>query len=126
MNAKREHISLGLKQASEDPFVGYVAANGKGSAVKGVVKEVTAKGATIELASSIEGYLRASEISRDRVEDARSDLSVGDEIEAKITSIRKERHNCPRLRETEIEGEAMQEYSRDANLESVKPGEKLK
>ena len=128
VDAERERISLGLKQASEDPFVGYVTANGKGSAVKGVVREVTAKGATIELAPSIEGYLRASEISRDRVEDARSELSVGDEIEAKITSIeRKERHISLsiKVRETEIEGEAVQEYGRDANLESAKLGTKL-
>ena len=128
VDAERERISLGLKQASEDPFIGYVTANGKGSAVKGVVSEVTAKGATIELAPSIEGYLRASEISRDRVEDARSELSVGDEIEAKITSIeRKERHISLsiKVRETEIEGEAVQEYGRDANLESAKLGTKL-
>ena len=128
VDAERERISLGLKQASEDPFIGYVTANGKGSAVKGVVREVTAKGATIELAPSIEGYLRASEISRDRVEDARSELSVGDEIEAKITSIeRKERHISLsiKVRETEIEGEAVQEYGRDANLESAKLGTKL-
>ena len=129
VDAERERISLGLKQATEDPFIGYVARNSKGSAVKGVVKEVTAKGATIELAPSVDGYLRASEISRDRVEDARTALSPGDEVEAKITSIeRKDRHISlsVKVRETEIEGEVTQEYARDANLGGAKLGDKLK
>lgn len=129
VDADRERISLGLKQASEDPFVAYIARSGKGSAVKGVVKEVTAKGATVELAPSVEGYLRASEISRDRVEDARSALSVGDEIEAKITSIeRKDRHISlsVKVRETELEGEVTQEYARDASLGGATLGDKLK
>ena len=129
VDAERERISLGLKQATEDPFIGYVARNSKGSAVKGVVKEVTAKGATIELAPSVDGYLRASEISRDRVEDARTALSPGDEVEAKITSIeRKDRHISlsVKVRETEIEGEVTQEYARDASLGGAKLGDKLK
>ena len=129
VDAERERISLGLKQATEDPFIGYVARNSKGSAVKGVVKEVTVKGATIELAPSVDGYLRASEISRDRVEDARTALSPGDEVEAKITSIeRKDRHISlsVKVRETEIEGEVTQEYARDASLGGAKLGDKLK
>ena len=129
VDAERERISLGLKQAGEDPFTGYVAGNGKGSAVKGVVREVTAKGATIELAPNVEGYLRASEIARERVEDARTVLSPGDEIEAKITSIeRKDRRISLsiKIRETELEGEAAQEYARDAGLEGAKLGDKLK
>ncbi len=129
VDAERERISLGLKQASEDPFAGYVASNGKGSTVQGVIKAVTAKGATVELAPSVEGYLRVSEISRERVEDARSALAQGDEIEAKITSIeRKDRRISLsiKVRETEIEGEAMQEYARDATMGSAKLGDKLK
>ncbi len=129
VDAERERISLGLKQAGEDPFVGYVAENSKGDAVKGVVKEVTAKGATIELVPGVDGYLRAAEISRERVEDARAALSVGDEIEAKITGIeRKDRHISLsiKVRETEVEGEVAQEYARDGNLEGAKLGDKLK
>ncbi len=129
VDAERERISLGLKQAREDPFIGYVTGNGKGSAVKGVIKEVSAKGAVVELAPSVEGYLRASEISRERVEDARSALSAGDAIDAKITSIdRKERRISLsiKVRETELEGEAAEEYARDAGLESAKLGDKLK
>ncbi len=129
VDAARERISLGLKQAGEDPFVGYVTENGKGSTVKGVINEVTAKGATIALAPSVDGYLRASEISRERVEDARSVLTKGDEIEAKITSIeRKDRRISLsiKVRETEIEGEAAQQYGGDVNLEGAKLGDKLK
>ena len=129
VDAERERISLGLKQAGEDPFLDFVSGNAKGSAVKGLVKEVTVKGATIELAPNVEGYLRASEISRERIEDARSVLSVDDKIEAKITSIdRKERRISLSIkgRETELEGEAAEEYGRDAGLEGAKLGDKLK
>ena len=130
VDAGRERISLGLKQVTEDPFVVFVTTNGKGSAVKGAVREVTAKGATVKLAPGVEGYLRASEISRERIEDARSALNKGDEIEAKITSIdRKDRHISLsiKVRETELEGEAAQEYkARDVALGGAKLGDKLK
>ncbi|MBF1800161.1 30S ribosomal protein S1 [Alloalcanivorax profundimaris] len=87
IDAERERISLGIKQLTDDPFAQYVAANEKGSIVKGTVKEVDAKGATIELAENVEGTLRASEISRDRVSDATQVLNVGDELEARITNV---------------------------------------
>ncbi|KAF0806828.1 30S ribosomal protein S1 [Alcanivorax xiamenensis] len=87
IDAERERISLGIKQLTDDPFAQYVAANEKGSIVKGTVKDVDAKGATVELAENVEGYLRASEISRDRVNDASQVLNVGDEVEARITNI---------------------------------------
>ncbi|MGB1764265.1 30S ribosomal protein S1 [Alloalcanivorax xenomutans] len=87
IDAERERISLGIKQLTDDPFAQYVAANEKGSIVKGTVKDVDAKGATVELAENVEGYLRASEISRDRVNDASQVLNVGDEVEGRITNI---------------------------------------
>ncbi|MBU58437.1 MAG: 30S ribosomal protein S1 [Alcanivorax sp.] len=87
IDAERERISLGIKQLTDDPFAQYVAANEKGSIVKGTVKDVDAKGATIELAENVEGTLRASEISRDRVSDATQVLNVGDELEARITNV---------------------------------------
>ncbi|EKF73484.1 30S ribosomal protein S1 [Alcanivorax hongdengensis A-11-3] len=87
IDAERERISLGIKQLTDDPFAQYVAANDKGTIVKGVVKAVDAKAATIELAENVEGTLRASEISRDRVNDASEVLKEGDEVEAKITNI---------------------------------------
>ena len=129
VDAARERISLGLKQATEDPFVAYINANSKGSAVKGTVKEVTIKGATIELAANVDGYLRAAEIAAERVEDARTALKVGDEVEAKITSIeRKERRISLSVKvlDAEVKSDAAQEYARDVSLESAKLGDKLK
>jgi len=87
VDPERERISLGVKQLDKDPFSSFLAANEKGSFVKGTVKEVDAKGAVVELADGVEGYLRASELSRDRVEDARSVLNEGDEVEAKFTGV---------------------------------------
>ena len=87
VDAERERISLGVKQLAEDPFNNWVALNKKGAIVVGKVTAVDAKGATVELADGVEGYLRASEASRDRVEDATLVLSVGDEVEAKFTGV---------------------------------------
>ncbi|HCC2285867.1 TPA: 30S ribosomal protein S1 [Klebsiella variicola] len=87
VDAERERISLGVKQLAEDPFNNYVALNKKGAIVVGKVTAVDAKGATVELADGVEGYLRASEASRDRVEDTTLVLSVGDEVEAKFTGV---------------------------------------
>ena len=129
VDAERERISLGLKQSTEDPFSGFVSEHGKGSTVSGVVTEVTAKGAVIELAPNVEGYLRASEISRDRVEDARTALKEGDEVEAKITSIERKDRKLSlsiKVREMELEDKVTQEYSREANVSGATLGDKLK
>ncbi|ATA21476.1 SSU ribosomal protein S1P [Gibbsiella quercinecans] len=87
VDAERERISLGVKQLAEDPFNNYLSLNKKGSIVTGKVTAVDAKGATVELAGGVEGYLRASEASRDRIEDATLVLSVGDDVEAKFTGV---------------------------------------
>ncbi len=87
IDAERERISLGLKQLEEDPFTNYVANNERGAIVTGKVKEVDAKQAVLEMADEVEGILKASEISLDRVEDARNAVSVGDDIEVKIISV---------------------------------------
>ena len=87
IDSERERISLGIKQLEQDPYQNYLASHEKGSIVSGTVKEVDAKGATIELEDGIEGYLRASEIQQDRVEDARTHLKVGDAIEAKFIGV---------------------------------------
>lgn len=87
VDAERERISLGVKQLAENPFNNWVALNKKGAIVTGKVTAVDAKGATVELADGVEGYLRASEASRDRVEDATLVLSVGDDVEAKFTGV---------------------------------------
>ncbi|MCW0320715.1 30S ribosomal protein S1 [Pantoea dispersa] len=87
VDAERERISLGVKQLAEDPFNNYITLNKKGAIVTGKVTAVDAKGATVELADGVEGYLRASEASLDRIEDATQVLSVGDDVEAKFTGV---------------------------------------
>ena len=93
VDSEANRISLGIKQLSSDPFNEYLVNNDRGAIVNGKVKEVDAKGATIELANEVEAYLRASEIQRDRVEDATKHLSVGDDVEAKIISVDRKTHN---------------------------------
>ncbi len=83
VDPERERISLGIKQLEQDPFGQYMANNPRGSIVKGTVREVDARGATIALADGIEGYIRASDIAKERVEDATAHLKVGDEIDAR-------------------------------------------
>jgi small subunit ribosomal protein S1 len=87
VDPERERISLGIKQIDDDPFNSFLDENKKGAIVNGKVTEVTAKGATIELAEGIEGYLRVSDISRERIEDATTELKVGDAVEAKLMGV---------------------------------------
>ena len=87
VDVERERISLGIKQLDSDPFTTFVSINDKGQSVTGKVKTVDAKGAEIDLGEEVTGYLRASEISRDRVEDASTVLKVGDEVTAVITNV---------------------------------------
>ena len=87
IDVERERVSLGVKQLEGDPFNTYSSMNDKGSLVTGTVKSVEPKGAVISLSEEVEGYLRASEISRDRVEDAGTHLKVGDSVEALVINI---------------------------------------
>lgn len=106
IDPERERISLGIKQLEQDPFTSYVGTNDKGAIVMGTVKEVDAKAAIITLADEIEGTLKASEISRDKVEDARNALKVGDSIEVKIISVdRKNRVIALSVKAKDIEDE---------------------
>ena len=117
IDPERERISLGIKQLAKDPFSAYIAENPKGTIVKGVVKDVDARGAVIDLGNGIEGQLRASELGRDRVEDARAVLKPGDEIEAKFTGVdRKSRTISLSVKAKEIheEAEAVQSYRSDS------------
>ncbi len=93
IDPERERISLGVKQLERDPFAEFVAENDKGTIVTGKVIEVDAKGAVIEIAEGVEATLKASEISRDRVEDARNVLKEGDEVEAKIIIVDRKNRN---------------------------------
>jgi small subunit ribosomal protein S1 len=117
IDPERERISLGVKQLAKDPFSAYIADHPKGSIVRGTVREVDAKGAIIDLGNGVDGQLRASELSRDRVEDARLLLKVGDEIEAKFTNVdRKGRSISLSIKAKDIheEQEAMQNYRTDS------------
>ncbi|HYK13183.1 MAG TPA: 30S ribosomal protein S1, partial [Burkholderiales bacterium] len=87
IDVERERISLGIKQLDGDPFTGFVSTNDKNSIVKGTVKSIDAKGAVIALEGDVEGYLRASEVARDRVEDIRTHLKEGDAVTAMIINI---------------------------------------
>ena len=89
IDPERERISLGIKQLETDPFQNYIAIHDRGNMVSGTVQEVDAKGAVILLGEGVEGYLRASEIQRDRVEDARTLLKVGDQVDAKFIGVDK-------------------------------------
>ncbi len=117
IDPERERISLGVKQLAKDPFSAYIAEHPKGSVVKGLVREVDAKGAIIDLGNGVDGQLRASDISRDRVEDARLMLKVGDEVEARFTGVdRKGRSISLSIKAKDIheEQEAMQNYRTDS------------
>ncbi len=93
IDMERERISLGIKQMDDDPFTNFTAIHDKGTLVKGKVKSIDAKGATIALTDDIEAYLRASEVSRERVEDIRTHLKEGDEIEAVIVNVDRKTRN---------------------------------
>jgi small subunit ribosomal protein S1 len=117
IDPERERISLGIKQLAKDPFSAYIAEHPKGSIVTGVVREVDAKGAIIDLGNGVDGQLRASDLSRDRVEDARLLLKVGQEVEAKFTGVdRKGRSISLSIKAKDIheEQEAMQNYRTDS------------
>ena len=129
VDPERERISLGVKQLDKDPFSSFVALHEKGSVVTGVVAEVDAKGATVTLADGVEGYLRASEISRDRVEDARAVLKVGEEIEAKFLGVDRKNRTLSlsmKAKDMDEEQSAIKGYSRDAASGTATLGDILK
>jgi small subunit ribosomal protein S1 len=124
IDPERERISLGVKQMEDDPFNNYVAENDRGTIVTGIIKEVDAKGAIIELAEEVEGYLKASELSRDKVEDARNVLKQGESVEAKIISVDRKNRSLAlsiKAKDYEDEQEAVKSL-RDKETEAASPG----
>ncbi len=122
IDPERERISLGLKQMDKDPYSNFVAEYSKGSIVNGTVKEVDAKAAIIDLGDGIEGILRASELTRDRVEDARTVLSVGDKVEAKFMGVDRKNRSIMlsiKAKDTEDEAKAIEDYSRSAETDGT-------
>ncbi|MEJ2608778.1 MAG: 30S ribosomal protein S1 [Candidatus Thiodiazotropha sp.] len=129
VDPERERISLGIKQLAQDPFSVFVAANEKGSFVNGTVAEVDAKGAVILLADGVEGYLRASELSRDRVEDARSMIKEGATIEAKFIGVDRKNRTISlsiKAKDADEEAAAIKGYARDAATSVPTLGDLLK
>src|SRR6202166_647116 len=129
IDPERERISLGIKQLAKDPFSAFVAENPKGSIVKGTVREVDARGAIIDLGNGIEGQLRASELGRDRIEDGRQALKVGDEVEAKLVGVdRKTRSISLSIKAKEVhdEAEAVQNYRSEQPTSGTSLGDLLK
>ena len=116
VDVERERISLGIKQLDADPFTTFVSINDKGAVVTGKVKTVDAKGAEIELGEDVLGYLRASEISRDRVEDASTVLKEGDEVTAVITNIDRKARNI------QLSVKAKDAVDQQQALESINQG----
>ena len=129
VDAERERISLGIKQMEKDPFSNYVAEHPKGSIVKVTVLEVEAKNVTVQMAESIEGQLKASEVSNDkRIEDARAVVKQGDELEVKITAIDRKKRTISvsvRAKESDDESAAVREYAPNSSS-GAKLGDILK
>ncbi|MCL7421975.1 MAG: 30S ribosomal protein S1 [Methylobacter sp.] len=114
VDSERERISLGIKQLEQDPFQNFLATHEKGSLVTGTIKEVDAKGAVVTLADHVEGYIRASEIQRDRVEDARTLLKEGDTVEAKFIGVDKKSKTISlsiKAKDQEEESHAIKDYT---------------
>ncbi len=122
IDVERERISLGVKQMDGDPFTNFVSSNDKNSIVQGTVKSIDGKGAVIQLAGDIEGYLRASEVARDRVEDIRTHLKEGDSVTAMVINIdRKNRSINLSIKAKDLaeEATAMQKISADSKSAST-------
>ncbi len=117
IDPERERISLGIKQLDQDPFSSWLAQNPKGSIVKGTVTEVDARGAEVDLGGGITGYLRASELARGRVEDARTVLKTGEEVEAKFTAVDRKNRSVQlsiKAKEAHEEQEAVESYKSES------------
>ena len=130
IDVEKERISLGIKQLEGDPFNNYLAMNDKGSLVKGTVKSMDAKGAVIDLGNEVEGYLRSSEVSRDRVEDIRNHLKEGEEVEAVIVNIDRKNRNINlsiKAKDAKDESDAMKSVAgNSANAGTTSLGDLLK
>ena len=129
IDTDRERISLGIKQLGGDPFSDFAGRHEKGSIVKGTVKSVDAKGAVIDLGDETEGYLRASEISSERVEDATAQLAVGDAVEAQIISVDRKNRSIQlsiKAKDATEAREALDRVNSDASTGTTNLGALLK
>ena len=117
IDSERERISLGIKQLDKDPFSGWLAEHPKNTMVKGPVIEVDARGATVDLGDGVTGYLRSSEMAAGRVEDARTMIKIGDEVEAKFTNVDRKNRSVAlsiKAKEAHEEAEALSSYKSES------------
>ncbi|WP_348675810.1 30S ribosomal protein S1 [uncultured Abyssibacter sp.] len=129
IDAERERISLGVKQMEQDPFASYMGRHPKGSIVTGTIREVDPRGAVIDLEEGIDGYLRVADISRERIEDARTALNAGDSVEARIVGMDRKTRSISlsiKAKEMKEEADAVAEYSRSAQTGTTSLGDLLK
>jgi len=122
VDVERERISLGIKQLDVDPFTSFTTLNDRGALVSGTVKSVDARGAEIQLNADVTGYLRASEISRDRVEDARNVLKEGDEVSAMIVNVDRKTRSIQlsiKAKDSADQQEAMQRLAQSNERETA-------
>ena len=124
IDPERERISLGIKQLEDDPFGNYVAENDRGAIVTGEVIEVDARSVTVKMAEEVVGILKASDISREKVEDARSAFKVGDTVEAKIISVDRKNRGLAlsiKAKDFDDEKEAVKSL-KETEAETASPG----
>ena len=129
VDAERERISLGIKQIDRDPFSAWLAEHPRGSVLSVTVSEVEQRGARVELAEGVEGYIRASEISRERVDDARTVLRAGESVEVKVTAVDRRRRGISlsiRERQSDEEATAMEQYSASTDEAAATIGDLVK
>ncbi|MGK0170756.1 MAG: small subunit ribosomal protein S1, partial [Gammaproteobacteria bacterium] len=129
VDAERERISLGIKQLDKDPFSSYLMDNPRGTIVTGEVIEVDARSAVIDLGEGVEGFLRGSEIARERVEDVRTIFKVGDTVEAKFVAVDRKKRGISlsiKAKEHEEESTAMEEYAANEDEGATTFGDLIK
>ena len=129
VDAERERISLGIKQLDRDPFSSWLNEHPRGSIMTVTVTEVEQRGARVDLVEGVEGYIRASEISRERVEDARTVLRAGEKVEVKVTAVDRRRRGISlsiRERESDEEATAMEQYAADVEVAPATIGDLVK
>jgi len=129
VDPERERISLGIKQLEQDPFATYMAEHPRGSIVTGTVKEVDPKGAVVELADGVDGYIKASDLAKERVDDATKVVSEGDKIEAKFVALDRKTRNLTlsvRAKDYDEMADAVDQYKRTGSGGSTTLGDLLK
>ncbi len=129
VDPERERISLGIKQLEQDPFATFMAEHPRGSIVTGTVRSVDSRGAVVELADGVDGYIKASDLAKERVEDATKVVSEGDEIEAKFVALDRKTRNLTlsvRAKDDDELAEVIDQYQGRSGSTGTSLGDLLK